>query len=293
MDFNTFLISVFCLIDDWLTNMNVKLRQRGPETTLDDSEVLTIEIIGAFLGLETDSDTFRYFRRHYADWFPALQQVHRTTYVRQTANLWGVKAMLWRTLLSCIDYDPTESVIDSIPVPVCRFARAYRCRRLQEWSAYGHDEVARQTFFGLRAHLRICWPGVITELELLPADVHETEVAEQMMVGLIGTVLADRNYWKPVLAQRWREQGLLLLAPFKTATHEKVPWPTELKHRRYRIETVFSQLTGRFKAKRVWARDAWHLCSRWLRRIVSHLFGVYFCQQLALPSLQFAKIIRD
>ena len=52
MDFNTFLISVFCLIDDWLTNMNVKLRQRGPNTTLDDSEVLTIEIIGAFLGLD-------------------------------------------------------------------------------------------------------------------------------------------------------------------------------------------------------------------------------------------------
>lgn len=293
MNLNIFIITVFCLIDDWLQTQDFQLRQRGPQATLADSEVLTIEIVGAFLGLETDRETFHYFRRHYGEWFPDLCQVHRTTYVRQAANLWVVKALLWHTLLSWIAYEPTESIIDSLPVPVCRFARAYRCRRLQEWSAFGRDEVARQTFFGLRAHMRICWPGVITDLELLPADVSETEAAEQMLIGVVGTVLGDRGYWKPVLADRLREQGLLLLAPFRSAKHEKTPWPTVLKHRRYRIETVFSQLVTRFKVKRVWARDAWHLCSRWLRCVVAHLFGVFFCQQLGLPPLHFSEIVKD
>jgi len=293
MNLNTFIISIFCMIDDWLDNQNLRLRKRGPQATLADSEVLTIEIVGAFLGIETDKGTFLHFRRHYGEWFPALRTVHRTTYVRQSANLWAVKAMLWHALLKCIEFAPADSIIDSMPVPMCRFARAYRCRRLQEWSAFGRDEVARQTFFGLRAHMRICWPGVITDLELLPANIAETEAAEQMLIGVMGTVLGDRNYWKPLLAERLRLQGLQLLAPYKSAKREKVPWPTVLKHRRYRIETIFGQLVERFKAKRVWARDAWHLCSRWLRRVVAHLFGVFFCQQLGLPPLQFAKIIND
>ncbi len=39
MDRTTFLIAVFCLIDDWLVGQRV--RQRGPAPILHDSEVLT------------------------------------------------------------------------------------------------------------------------------------------------------------------------------------------------------------------------------------------------------------
>lgn len=46
-DFTTFLIAVFCFVDDWLKGK--RLRQCGPKPTLSDSEVLTIEIMGAFL----------------------------------------------------------------------------------------------------------------------------------------------------------------------------------------------------------------------------------------------------
>lgn len=81
MDITTFLISVFCLVDDFLKDK--RLRQRGPQPTLSDSEVMTMEIVGEFLGFDTDSGIYRYFRRHYHDWFPALGQVHRTTFVRQ------------------------------------------------------------------------------------------------------------------------------------------------------------------------------------------------------------------
>jgi hypothetical protein len=35
-----------------------------------------------------------------------------------------------------------------------------------------------------------------------------------------------------------------------------------LSRLRYRIDTVFTQLTGRYRVKRVWARDLWHLASR-------------------------------
>ena len=164
MDITTFLISVFCLVDDFLKDK--RLRQRGPQPTLSDSEVMTIEIIGEFLGIDTDSGIFRYFRRHYSDWFPALGQVHRTTFVRQAANLWAAKQQLWSVLIGRTDHYPLVSITDSLPIPVCRFARACRCRILAGETAFGRDEVARQTFLGLRVHVRINLPGIITDFRL-------------------------------------------------------------------------------------------------------------------------------
>ena len=231
MDVNTFIVIIYCLIDDWLAEQP-RYRQRGPQPTISDAEILTIEVVCLWLGLATDKAMFLYFQRHYGDWFPGLRDTHRTTFVRQSANLWVVKVQLWQQLLRWIRHDPTDNILDSMPLPVCRFARANRCRRLQEVSAYGYDEVARQKCFGLRVHLRLAWPGVIRDLDLLPANVHDTTAAEAMLVGVQGQVLADRNYWKPVLRDRLSEQCLNLLAPFKKATSEKTPWPRELTQKR-------------------------------------------------------------
>jgi hypothetical protein len=157
MDATTLLITVYCLIDEWLAGR--RLRQRGPTPVLADREVLTIECGGEFFGIDTDKGLDEHFRRHYHDWFPALGRVHRITFARQAANLWAVKAQLRQQLLTRIAFDPAVSILDSFPMPVCRFGRADRCRRLAGLAAFGRDEGAKQTYYGLRAHLRICWPG--------------------------------------------------------------------------------------------------------------------------------------
>lgn len=291
MDLSTFIVAVFCLTDDWLQGK--KLRQRGPRPELSDPEVLTIEIVGEFLGLDTEKGLCAYFKRHYADWFPALRRIHRTTLTRQMANLWAVKQELRRHLLELIDFDPQISLIDSFPVPVCRFARAYRCRRLAEESAFGYDETTKQTFYGLKGHMRVCWPGVIVEAELAPADTHDLRMCEELLQGATGWTLGDRNYWSPRLAQELKEEGLDLLAPYKSKKEEKGPWPRSLTQKRRKIETVIGQLVERYKAKKVWAKDRWHLTSRWLRKLLSHTFAVYLCQQVGLLPLRFARLVTD
>ena len=125
MDLERFIIAVFCLTVDFVQAFcrEHKLRQRGPAPTLADSEVLTIEITGEFLGLDTDQSLHAYFRRHFSHLFPGLPCVHRTTFVRQAANLWVVKQALWQHLAASVPHDPALVLIDSLPVPVCRFAR--------------------------------------------------------------------------------------------------------------------------------------------------------------------------
>jgi hypothetical protein len=293
VDLNTFITAVFCLADDWLQEQQPP-RRRGPAPELSDSEVLTIEIVGEFLGIAAEKGLYTYFRRHYGEWFPALRRVHRTTFTRQMANLWAMKRKLWRELLGRISFDPEVSLIDSFPVPVCQFARAYRCRVLGEESAFGYDEMSKQTFYGLRAHLHVAWPGVIVGVELAPADAHDLRMAEEMLEGVSGWALGDRNYWSPQLTERLGEEGLRLLAPYKSKKKEKEPWPRWLVQKRRRIETVISQLVERYRAKKVWARDRWHLTSRWLRKVLSHTMAVFLCQEEAdLLPLRFAKLLTD
>ncbi len=95
--FGTFIVAVFCAVEDWLEGQQ-PLRQRGPKPRLSDSEVLTVEIVGEFLGIDTDPGLYTYFRRNYREWFPALKQIHRTIFCRQAANLWSIKESLWKYL---------------------------------------------------------------------------------------------------------------------------------------------------------------------------------------------------
>ena len=54
MDLNTFIVAVYCVIDEWL-QQQPRLRQRGFAPALSDGEVLTMESVGEFLGIDTDT----------------------------------------------------------------------------------------------------------------------------------------------------------------------------------------------------------------------------------------------
>ncbi len=294
MDLDHFIIATFCLVDDILMDLLAqrRLRQRGPTPKLADSEVITMEIIGEYLSLNQDKALSTYFRRHYAHFFPALGHVHRTTFVRQAANLCYLKERIWQCLLAQIRFDPSLQLVDSFPLPVCQFARAYRCQRFRGEGAFGYDVLLRQTFFGFRVHVLVAWPGVIVRFSLAPADVHETTVVPELVAGRQGTVWGDRNYWSPPLREELARQGLDLLAPFKKAKHD--PWPRRsalLSRFRYRIDTVFGQLVDRYLIKQVWARNLWHLTHRLLRKALSHTVAFLLNQAQGNPPLQISKLV--
>ena len=290
MDISTFIIAVFCLVDDQLKGR--RIRQRGPTPKLSDSEVLTIEIVGEFLRLDTDKALYRYFRRHYGEWFPALGEVHRTTFTRQAANLWKAKERLWHDLVALAPHDPTFAICDSMPLPACLFARAYRCRRFRGEAAFGKDILLKQTFYGFRVHVRVCWPGVITHFCAAPANVHELSVLPELVEHTSGVVVGDRNYHSPQIGQELAGWGVELAVPYRNKKRDPHPQRSAFLSRlRYRIDTVFSQLVGRYSIKKVWARDLWHLCSRLLRKVLSHTVAFLLNCRLGNQPLQLSQLL--
>ena len=118
MDLETFIVTTFCLVDDGVAAVaqRQRIRRRGPQPTLADSEVITMEVVGEWLGIDTDVGIVRYFRQHHAALFPGIIRVHRTTFARQAANLWVVKQEVWRWLIDQLGGDPALSLVDSLPV---------------------------------------------------------------------------------------------------------------------------------------------------------------------------------
>src|ERR671911_2993065 len=233
MDLSTFIVAVFCLIDDRLKGR--RIRQRGPAPKLSDAEVLTMEIVGEFLGLDTDKGIHLFFKRHYGEWFPTLGEVHRTTFARQAVNLWKVKEHLWQELLVLAPQDPTFALVDSFPLPACLFARAYRCSRFKGEAAFGKDTLLKQTFYGFRVHMRVCWPGVITRLSVAPANAHELSVVPELTERTAGLLIGDRNYHSPKTKEELAGWGVELLAPYSSKKRDLTPKRSALLSRfRYR-----------------------------------------------------------
>jgi hypothetical protein len=245
------------------------------------------------LGLDEDTKLFAYFQRHYAHFFPNLMRVPRTTFSRQAANLWKVKERLWRELLGCVPHDPTFAICDSMPLPACLFARAPRCKRFKGEAAFGKDTLLKQTsFYGFRVHVRVCWPGVISRISVAPANAHELSVLPELAEGTSGLIIGDRNYHSPKTGRELADIGVELVAPYSSKKRDPTPKKSSFLSRlRYRIDTVFSQLTERYSVKKVWARDLWHLASRLLRKVLSHTVAFLLNHRMGNRPLQLSKLL--
>jgi hypothetical protein len=78
-----YIVTVFVMVDDFckIYYPPRKLRQRGPIPKLADSEATTMEIVGEYLGFDTDEGIYDYFYRHWNFLFPHLPD--RSNFVRQ------------------------------------------------------------------------------------------------------------------------------------------------------------------------------------------------------------------
>src|SRR5579883_2087564 len=117
MHLDTFIIETYCIVDDFVKAQSVVgwVRQRGPLPKLSDSEVLTMEIVGEFLGYDCEKTAWEYFNRYHRDMFPRLGS--RTSFVRQAANLWAYKRALQKQLAHELSANTDQvHLIDALPL---------------------------------------------------------------------------------------------------------------------------------------------------------------------------------
>ena len=290
-----FIITVFCNVDDLWREMTQgrKIRKRGFAPSLSDSEIITMEIVGEFKGMDTDKGIWNYFKGHWSKLFPQIKS--RSTFVRQAANLWCYKQQLQRILAQKLGA-VTDSIhlIDGLPIPLCHYRRAKNCRLFAGKVSFGYCAAKDEKYYGFKGHLLISYEGVITGFTLTSANGSERDALWEISSGVNGLLIGDKGYLGQDLQHDLRNWGVDLQTAKRSNMNDNRArhWVKLLVKTRRLIETVIGQLSERFKIQTVKARDVWHLTNRINRKLLAHTLA-FWINRHSFHPLQFEQLISD
>lgn len=294
MDREEFIIQVYCLVDNFFRSLtdSKRLRARGPKPALDDAEVIAMQIVGEFFGIDGDKGIWEYFSRNWFHFFPTIGD--RSAFVRQVGNLWYWTERLQKELASQLDAFSDEiHITDGFPVPICHFRRAHFSKIFKGEATYGYCAAKSETYYGFKGHLVINSFGVITSFCFSAANVDERDVVFENAEGLHGCLLGDKGLMRPLLAEELEQFGLKLQHPVRSNMPEirSEAYLTAMKNQRRLVETVIGQLTERFNIEKVRARNSWRIGVRFSRKILAHTIGIFLNRGLGRQPLHFDGLV--
>lgn len=296
MSLEDFIITVYCLVVENITCVlnGQKLRSRGCQPKLTDAEVITMELVGEFLGLDTDKGIWLYFKSHWKPWFPGLGS--RSNFTRQASNLWHVKQAIQKNVAKQLNAENDSlHMADGFPLPVCKFKRAYFSRIFKCIASYGYCASKAETYYGFKGNVAINSVGVISNITFTPANIDERESLWEIVSNIKGLLFADKGLIGEDFQQQLRtESGINLQTPMRKNMQDPrgkdaSPW---LVSTRRLVETVIGQLSERFNIEKNWARDLWHFTNRITRKVLSHTVAIFINKMIGNQPLQFDNLVK-
>lgn len=291
-----FIITVYCEVDEALKILTSEqpIRSRGFAPALSDAELIAMEVIAEFQGIDRDKTIWQYFSRHWRDWFPNLPS--RSSFVRQSANLWQYKQQIQHQIAEKLNaFEDEVHLIDGLPMQLCCLTYAARCQSFQGVASYGYCAAKDEKFYGFRGHLSISLRGVITGFTITAANADEREALWETVESTRGLLIGDKGYLNTLLKQDLAQIGIELEMPLRKNMKDNRPQAQIHFGQKIRrlIETVNSQLSERFHFEHIRCRDVWHLSSRVNRKILAHTLCCWLNHKLGRQLLQFDGLICD
>lgn len=271
--FDDFIITVYLRVSAYFlsTCPPEGLRSRGRSPELSDEELMTIEIIGEYLELGSDKAIWRYTRKHLIAWFPKLPC--RTGFVRQSANLHGIKQAILQQISQDITAGTDIYLGDGFPLPICHIRRYKRSKNpLHIEAAASYCAAKDEHYFGFKGHLIVTQDGAFKGFELTAANIDERDIVPEITAKLTGDLIADKGLIRPQLKDELRAQGLHLHTPLRKNMRDNRPKAlvSQIMNIRRKVETVIGQLVERFNIQRIKAKDLWHLNVKITRKLLAH-----------------------
>ena len=274
--FEDFILLVYTIIDDLYQQfvpVSVSHRRNVDSAKMSDSEIIALCICGELIGMDSENAWYSFVKRNFRHLFPTLCCC--TQFNRTRRALLQVSELLRQKLQHSFPIPASRYfVIDSFPLPVCKFGRArYCCSFRADGANYGKCPSKKETYFGFKVHALIILEGYITAFEITPASVDDREGLRDLAEKRFGlAILGDKGYTGEVLFDDMRRKGICLMS-LKPSNY-KNNWPTQIRQLifrfRRRVETVFSQLSEQLNAERVLAKSFRGLCTRLQNKILGH-----------------------
>lgn len=284
MPLNDYIIVMFCLLDDLYKNFikKHKIRKAGFNPILQDSEIITMLIIGETLNLADNKQIWLYFKANHQDYFPAIMNVSYKVFNKQATNLWHIFKLLHLDLLNLIGkWD--LFLADGFPLKICHYARARKSTLFKDKANFGFCASKQESYYGFKVLLVTTESGIPIDYVIDAANIDERELLLKANIPHNSTVIADKGFIGENFAYNLLKYSQSkILTPLRSNMLHKItkPFSKLISSVRKRIETSISQLTNQFNMAITKTRS-WHgFLGRLNRKILAYTSALFFNYQI-------------
>ncbi len=295
MDLETFLVSLYVLIDDWWQAEHLPTaRKPGRPPRLTDAEVLTLAVLAQWPRFRSERDFWRFAQAHLRSYFPTLcSQSQFNRRVRSLAlELRAFQHDLARTLAKS---SAVYRVLDTTLIPAIVRARACRKGLFAGQASFGRNVSKTEWVYGFKVALVVDPDGIVSAFGLAPANCDERPIGDALIAqDRHDAYLADKGFSSVEWEWHWLQTyGTLVAATPKNS--DRRAWPRAARRwasgKRQVIEGVIDQLKDLFALERHRAKTLSGLLTRLTAKIAAYTCGQCLNDRLGRPLRHLADLL--
>ena len=213
MDLDSFLVSLYVLVDDW---WKLEHAWRPPKTgrpaLLTDSEVITLAIVAQWPRFRSERDFWRFAWAHLRPYFPALCSQSQLN--RRIRALEPQMRLLQRAFArELVDPSALYRVMDTTLIPAIVRVRASRKGLFCGQATFGRSASKTEWVYGFKVALVVDPQGVVSAFGLAEAASDERPIGDALLAEDRHEVyLADKGFTGVEWERHWLEDYEALVA---------------------------------------------------------------------------------
>lgn len=255
-----------------LQSLNISLDsfQQIRKPKLGNLELIAMNITAEYMGIHSELQLFRDVKNTFLEGL-----VERSVYNRRKRTLFLQIEQVRKTLAKDFNEFEDVYVIDSMPLEICKNARASRskiCRDVDyALPSKGYSASQKAYYFGYKLHGICSLSGVIQSVDITPASVHDIHMLKDVkMTYSKCTLLGDMGYLSAdIQLNLFDTVQIKLETPIRKNQTNYVEQPYVFKKGRKRIETLFSQMCDQFRIRSNYAKTFVGYSTRILSKITA------------------------
>jgi hypothetical protein len=298
LNLEDFITVVYCLVDNLYHQISYKVFRPGEKPSFSDSEVLTLNLVGQMV-CDSENGWYRFVKKNYLHLFPTL--IERSRYHRRCKDSQQMTELIRKIMIHRMGFDTHEyHIMDSIPIPVCVYARASRNKRFSEdfeidnSDLYGYCASKEEKIYGFKLHVLETVQGVPVHYVLAPASEHDVVLAPELVESYRPQIVIGGDKGYVGLTKRLEEPSDFKLIIAKRRNQKEQNTAEEklfLKRFRRIIETSYSQLAGQFHLQFTRGRSKWGLQNRIIAKLTAFTMSIYINFLAEEPLLEIKGLV--
>jgi hypothetical protein len=295
MDLDSFLVSLYVLVDDW---WKLEHASRPPKTgrraLLSDPEVITLAILAQWPRFRSERDFWRFARSHLRSYFPNL--CSQSQFNRRVRALEPEMRALQRDFAEDLAQpSAVYRVLDTTLVPAMVRVRASRKGLFCGQASFGRSASNTEWVYGFKVALVVNPEGVVSTFGLAPAASDERPIGDALIASdRYEAYLADKGFTGIEWERRWMEvYGALVAAAPKN--NSRRAWSRVDRRwasgKRQIIEGVIGQLKDFFSLERHRAKTLGGLLTRLAAKIAAYTCAQQINYSLGRPLRHLADLL--